>query len=237
LKRSRAAGWLVEEAGYLAQYIRDNLPDRPSQETSIAVRGKLITRIKENQLIEDIKLHFTRQLEDSLHDGLAGRQRPGNAENDTALLSKEISDNFRENIFALTQLFESIYDHTLRVVHEIDTLMGEYRKTRDRNFAEEMELFTRIERVLDSLIADRRFELKAAETRSETAHKDIFLEKRREIFDYLFELMQKDRRVWIRRSRETRRCADDARYSNPERRSKDDRRAVSDRRRALSLSA
>jgi len=237
LTRRRLA--LVEEVGYLVRYIRDNLLRIANRcETSIAVLVESsIARIKENQLIEDIKLHFTGQLEDSLHGGLAGWQRPGNAENDVALLSKEISNNFRENIFALTQLYESIYDHTLKTVREIDTLMGENRKTKDRSFAEEMELFTRIEKVLDSLIADRRFELKAAETRSETTHRDIFLKKRREIFDHLFELMQKDRRVWIRRSRETRRNAEDVRYCNPERRSESDRRAVPDRRRALSLSA
>ena len=237
LTRRRLA--LVEEAGYLAQYIRDNLLRIANRcETSIAVLVESsIARIKENQLIEDIKLHFTGEPEDSLHDGRAGRQRPGDAENDAALLSKEIANNFRENIFALTQLFESIYDHTLKTVREIDTLMGENRKTKDRSFAEEMELFTRIEKALDSLIADGRFELKAAETRNETTHRDIFLEKRREMFDHLFELLQKDRRVWIRRSRETRRSADDVRHRDPERRRESDRRAVPDRRRALCLSA
>jgi hypothetical protein len=229
---------LVDEVGYLALYIRDNLLRIANRcETSIVVLVESsIERMKENQLIEDIKLHFTEQLEDSLHDGLASGQRPGNAENDVALLSKEIASTFRENIFALAQLYESIYDHTLKTVREIDTLMGENRRTKDRSFAEEVELFTRIEQVLDTLVSRGRFELKSAETKSETTHKDIFLKKRSEMFDHLSELMQKDRRTWLRRSRETRRRADDIRYHNPERRSESDRRTVTDRRRALSLS-
>jgi thioredoxin-like negative regulator of GroEL len=187
-------------------------------------------------VIEDVKSHFTGQPGDSLQDGRAGR-RPGNAENDVALLSKEISNTFREAIFALMQLYESIYDHALKTVREIDALMGENRKAKDRNFTEKMELFTRIEKALDSLVASGGFELKAAEARSETAHQGIFLQKRREIFDHLFALMQKDRRVWIRRSRETRRSADGARYRDPERRRESDRRAAPDRRRALCLYA
>jgi len=230
---------LVEELGHLSLYIRDNLFKIANRcETSIVVLvNSSIARMKENQVIEDIKIHFKEQLKYDLHDGLVTGQRLENAKKDVALLSKEISNNFRENIFALTQLYESIYDHTLKTAREIDTLMGENRRTKNTGFAEEMELFTRIEQVLDAFITRRRFELKEAETKSETTHKDIFLEKRKEMLDHLFELMQKDRRSWLRRSREMRRRSDDMPYQYPVRRSESDRRAENDRRKVLILSA
>jgi hypothetical protein len=115
--------------------------------------------------------------------------------------------------------------------------MGENRITGNRSFIEEVELFTRIEKVLDSLISGKQFELNATESESKTRHKDVFLKKRRELLDYLFELMQKDRRSWMRRSREKRRSSDDMQYQMPSRRSGRDRRAGKDRRRVLSLSA
>jgi hypothetical protein len=230
---------LVEELRDLALYIRDNLFKIANRcETSIAVLVESsVARLKEKQLIEDIKIHFEEQLDDGLHDGPVSGQRLENAENDFALLSKEIANSFRENLFSLTQLYEAIYDHTLKTSREIDTLMGENRITGNRSFIEEVELFTRIEKVLDSLISGKQFELNATESESKTGHKDVFLKKRRELLDYLFELMQKDRRSWMRRSREKRRSSDDLQYQMPSRRSGIDRRAGKDRRRVLSLSA
>jgi hypothetical protein len=99
-----------------------------------------------------------------------------------------------------------------------------------------VEFFTRIDTVLDSLMSGTRFELNAAESESKTIYQDVFLRKRREMFDYLFELMQKDRRAWTRRTR-ARRSSDDVQYQEPSRRSGRDRRAGKDRRRVLSLSA
>ncbi len=229
---------LVEEVRNLALYIRDNLFKIANRcETSIAVLVESsIARKKENQLIADAKIELEEQLEYGLHDGPAAGQRR-NAEDDLALLSEEIANNFRENTFALTQLYEAIYDHTLKTAREIDALMGENRRKGNAGFAEEVELFTRIEKVLDSLISGTRFELNATESKSKTIFKDVFLKKRREMFDYLFDLMQKDRRSWMRRSREQRRSSDDAQYQKPSRRSGRDRRTGTDRRRVLSLSA
>jgi hypothetical protein len=230
---------LVQEIGYLALYIRDNLFAVANRcETSIAVLvGISISRMKEKQLIEDVRVYLKEQFEYGLYDGIAAGQRFKNVQNDFALLSTELSNIFRESIFALTQLYESIYDHTLKAAREIDALMGERRKTMNRSIAGEAEFFTRIEKVLDALISGERFELKKVETKNETSHKDIFLEKRKEMLDHLFQLMQKDRRAWLRRSREQRRASDDRKYQNPSRRSGADRRAGKDRRRALSLSA
>jgi hypothetical protein len=231
---------MVKELGHLALYIRDNLFKIAKRcETSIVILvGSTIERMKEKQLIEDVKLYLKEQLEYDLHDGfdIAG-QRLENAKKDFAFLSREISNSFTENIFALTQLYESIYDHTLKTALDIDALMAENRRTRNRSVAEEIELFTRIEKVLDSLISAKRFELKATEGNSITMHKNVFRQKRREMFDYLFMLMQKDRRSWMRRSLEKRRSSDDLQYQQPSRRSGRDRRAGKDRRKILSFSA
>ncbi len=230
---------LAEELGHIALYIRDNLLKIANRcETSIVVLvDSYAARTKENQLIKDIKIHFKEQLMYDLHNGLVTRQRLENAEHDVALLSKEISSNFRENIFALAQLYESIFDHAMKTSREIDILMTKNRKKKNRSFAEDVELFTRIGQVLDALISGWRFELNVPEAKSETTHKDIFLEERKEMIDHLFELMQKDRRSWLRRSGEKRRISDDRQSHYPVQRNGSDRRAVKDRRRALSLSA
>jgi len=89
---------LVEELGHLALYIRDNLFRIASRcEASIVILvDSSIARIKESQLIDDIKIHFLEQLEYNDQDGLVAGQRLENARKDVSLLSKEISNTFRE---------------------------------------------------------------------------------------------------------------------------------------------
>lgn len=230
---------LVRELGHIALYIGDNLFKVSNRcETSIAVLvDGSISRLKVDQLIEDVRMHRQEQLEYEQRDGLDTGQRPENVQQDIALLSREISDNFRDTAFALTQLFESIYDHTLKSAREVDALLVEYGGTKHKSYADEVDLFTRIGQVLDSLMVRGRFELKAAAIENETTRKDIFLEKRKEMLDHLYVLMQKDRRSWLRRTRERRRRSDDGSYSSPGQRSQSDRRAGHDRRKELSVSA
>jgi len=238
LKRRWAA--LAEELSNIALYIRDNLVKIEQLcEASIVILVDLqIKRKKEDQLIEEIKTHFKDHLKDSLHQGPITKQYLETVKKDVGILSKEISATFREDVFALTGLYEAIHDHSKKIVHEIDTLMANFRGGKEKSFEDDRVILEQIEQVLVSLISNFHFELTAAEIRTETAYKDILLEKRKEMLDYVFELLHKERRSRSnRRKGEDRRRFDDPNHKGPERRSGKDRRSKKNRRKSLNLSS
>jgi 23S rRNA U2552 (ribose-2'-O)-methylase RlmE/FtsJ len=150
-----------------------------------------LSRKKENQLIEDVKTHFKEQLRDSLRDGRVAQQYVETVKKDVAQLSKEISSILKEDIYALTRLFEAVHDHAQKTARELDTLMAKSGRGKDQSIEDQQGLFTEVEKVLVSLVSDYRFELKPAIIRSETTHENILLEKRKELLDHVFELLQK----------------------------------------------
>ncbi|HEX9262316.1 MAG TPA: hypothetical protein VF893_07285 [Candidatus Bathyarchaeia archaeon] len=238
LKRQSAA--LAEELSNIALYIRDNLVKIEKLcETSIVVLVDFqIKRKEENQLIEEIKTHFKEHLKDSLHHGPITKQYLETIKHDVAILSKEISDIVREDVYALTGLYEAIHDHVKKISDEIDTLMTKIKSKKSISFEDDRELLAQVEQALVSLISDCHFELKATEFRTETAHEDILLEKRKEMLDHLFELLHKERRSRSnRRTGEDRRKSNDPNYDGPERRSGKDRRSKINRRKSLNLSS
>ena len=231
---------LAEELSNIALYIRDNLVKIEKLcETSIVVLVDFqIKRKEENQLIEEIKTHFKEHLKDSLHHGPITKQHLETVKNDVAILSKEISAIVREDVYALTGLYEAIHDHMKKISHEIDSLMTKIKSKKSISFEDDRELLAQVEQALVSLISDCHFELKATEYRTETAHEDILLEKRKEMLDYLFELLHKERRSrGNRRTGEDRRKSNDPNYNGPELRSGKDRRSKKNRRISLNLSS
>ena len=224
---------LVKELGDIAQYLRDNLVMIQKRcETSIVVLVDFqLSRKKENQLIEDIKTHFKEQLRDSLHNGPLARQYVETIKKDVAQLAKEISSMFREDVYALTGLYEAIHDHTKKIACEIDTLMAKPERGKDKSIENNRELFTKGGKVLVSLISEYHFELKPAMIRSQTSHEDILSEKRKELLDEVFELLQKERRSRAdRRSAQDRRKFTASNITGPERRTGKDRRSGKKRR-------
>jgi hypothetical protein len=231
---------LAEELSNITLYIRDNLVKIEKLcEASIVILVDLqFKRKKEIQLIEDIKTHFKNHLKDSLHHGPITKQYLETVKKDVDILSKEISAIFREDVFALTGLYEAIHNHSRKIIHEIDTSMANVRGKNGKNYDDDRVLLEQIEQVLVSLISDYHFELTATEIRSKTTHKDILLEKRKEMLDYVFEVLHKERRSRSnRRKGEDRRRFDDPNHQGPERRSGKDRRSKINRRKSLNLSS
>lgn len=230
LNSRRAA--FVDELNNITRYIRDNLVKIGARcETSIVVLvDNQLARTEETRLIEDIKTHFREKLKNDLRDCLITRQHLETAKKDVALISREISNILRENVFALTRLFESIYDHVTKITGEINALLAENQSNKNKSFKKDVELFTQIEQALVRLLSGARFELKAPEMQTETPHIGILMEKSKEMFDHLCELMQKERRSWMRRYHENRRSDELQKYKDPKRRSGNDRRAADDRR-------
>jgi len=224
---------LVRELGDIALYLRDNLVMIEKRcETSIVVLVDLqISRKKENQMIEDIKTHFKEHLKDSLRKGPVATRYVETIKKDVAQLSKEISYMYRDDIYALTRLFETVHDHARKTAREIDTLMAKTEREENKSIEDDRGLFKKIEKVLVSLISKYHFELKPTIIRSETAHEDILLKKRKELLDHVFELLKKERRTRLdRRSAEDRRKFTGLNNSCPERRKGKDRRSGKKRR-------
>jgi len=224
---------LVRELGDIALYLRDNLVMiEKCCETSIVVLVDLqLSRKKENQMIESIKTHFKEHLRDSLRNGPVTTHFVETIKKDVAQLSKEISYMFRDDIYALTQLYEAVHDHTKKTVLEIDTLMAKTESGKNKSLEDDRGLFTKIEKVLVSLISEYHFELTPTIIRSETAHEDILLEKRKELLDHVFDLLQKERRSRLdRRSAKDRRKFTVQKSTGPERRKGKDRRSGKKRR-------
>jgi hypothetical protein len=231
LMRLRPA--LVRELGDIALYLRDNLVmiEKRCEMSIVLLVDLQISRKKENQMIEDIKAHFKEQLKDSLRKGPVPAEYVETMKKDVAQLSKEISYMFRDDIYALTRLYEAVHDHIKKTVLEIDNLTAKTELEKNKGIEDEQRLFVKIEQVLLSLISKYRFELKPTIICSETAHENILLKKRKELLDYVFDLVKKERRVRLdRRSAEDRRKYSAPANAGPERRKEKDRRSGKKRR-------
>ena len=224
---------LIRELGHIALYLRDNLVmiERRCEASIVVLVDLQISRKKENQLIDDIKTHFKEQLRDSLRDGPVTKQYVEAIKKDVAQLSKEISSILRDDVYALTRLYEAVHDHSKKTAREIDALMAKTERGKNKNIEDDREFFTKVEKVLVSLISDYRFDMIPTTIHSKTAHENILLEKRKELLDHIFELLKKERRsMHDRRSAEDRRKFTGSKKTGPERRNEKNRRSWKRRR-------
>ena len=231
LRKRRAI--LTAELGDIARYVRDNLVKIEKLcEGSIVVLVDLqIARREEDRLIAEIKEHFKEHLRDSLHSGQVTKEQLETVKKDVAVLSEEMSAFLREDVFALTGLFEAVHDHARKAADGIGALMMKIGGMKNTGIEDEGKLYAQIEQVLVSLVSECHFELKAAAIRTETAHEDVLLEKRREMLAHLFGLLKKERRSSAdRRSAADRRKLNDPKRKGPERRGGKDRRSGKNRR-------
>ncbi len=231
LQRQRAA--LTEELGNIALYIRDNLVkiERLCESAIVILVDLQLGQKKEKELIEDIKTQFKEHLKDFLSRGPITKQYIETVKKDVSELSQKIAVLLREDVYAVTQLYEAIHSHAGKIASQIDALMAKARDNKGKSYEDDRDIFERVERVRVSLIKDYRFELKTMEIRADTKHNSILVEKRKEMVNHLFELLQKDRRSsWNRRRGEDRRKFRDPNYNGPERRSGKDRRSRKERR-------
>jgi hypothetical protein len=231
---------LADELTNIALYIRDNLVKiaKLCEASIVILLDFQIDRKFENHLIEEIKTHFKEHLKDSLHHGPINKQYLEVVKKDVGMLSKEISAILKDDIFALTGLYEAIYDHTNKIALEIDTLMAKIKTKKHKSFKNDTELLKQVEQALVSLISEYHFELTATEIRTETEHEDILLEKRKKTLDHVFELLHKERRsLSNRRKAKDRRRTNDPNHKGPELRRGKDRRSWENRRKPLNLSS
>ena len=231
LKKRRAD--LVQEVSDIAHYIGENLVriERLCEASIVILVGLEVSQQVEKQLIKDIKDQFKDRLKDSLQHGPVSQQQLEEAKRDVAVLSRELSDLVREDVYALTALYEAVLEHARRFAGSIEGLLAASRGGPDGSGQGDLAIFTELERVLVALIKDFRFELKAAAVHSETAHEDVLREKRRDMLDRIFALLEQERRARSDRRRGKERRRDQPPASFPyERREGKDRRSGKRRR-------
>lgn len=224
---------LADELKHIARYIRDNLVkiEKLCETSTIVLVDPNIAIHEENRIIEDIKAFIKEDLRYVLHQGAITKQHLEAAKKDVDAVSREVSVLIREDIYALTRLYEAIHDHTRKIVREIDALLAELNGKKGQDLEESGKLFAQLEQAFVSLISDFHFELEAAATHTETAHKNILLEKRKEMLDNIFGLMLKERRSRSdRRTSADRRKFKDPSCKGPERRMGKERRIRKNRR-------
>ncbi len=185
---------LGDELYHIAVYIRDNLVRiQKLCESSITVLVALqIGGEKTGQLIEDIKTHFKEQVRDSLQLGPVTKQYVESLKEDVAKLSKQLSQQVLEDIYAVTRLYEALHDHAKKIAGQLDALIRRVKAKQHKGIEEDRDLFGRIEQVLISLVSDYRLDTAMPkDARSGDKHDQLLFEKRKEMLDHLFDLLKK----------------------------------------------
>jgi len=190
-----------------------------------------IVRKKERQRIEEIKKYYKTQLKNDLYSSQVTWRDLEIAKKEFDVLSGEIYTLGAEDISILTELYTAIRSHAKKTTNEIDMLLTEIENKKNESVKENKDLFSRVGDVLVSLLSDHQIELKTSKNRIETADENIIRAIRKEVLDYLFEVVQKERRAKNdRRSLADRRKLNDPHYKGPERRKRKDRRTLQNRR-------
>jgi hypothetical protein len=230
LQRRRAA--LVSELGNIALYIRHNLIKIVRLcENSVQVldsRSRLLG--SERQQIENSIAGALDQMRASYGlEPISIRHRQTNAR-DVAALALKVTSLIEGDIRALRDLYTAIHRYVETMARTIDALTGKSIDRRSKCIEEDLDLFAQTEHVLVTLISDYHFELKRDDARTVTGQSDILLEKRWDMTDHIFALLNQDRRISVnRRVRRERRTSPD-RYQGPERRERRARRVPANRR-------
>lgn len=224
---------LDEEMVNIVRYIRNNLVKVAKlceMSMGILMNPQSSQKI-EQQTVEDLKTHFKEQLRNSLRRGTVTPKNLEAVKHEVSVFSLEIASLLREDVNALMKLYDAILDHVTKIADELDGMIENIEGKLAGNLEEDREFFTRVEEVLVSLVSGYQPEVKKTILHTATAHEKVLQEKRAEMLDLLFELLQKERRSQRdRRSHSDRRRFSDRTYRGPERRSGNDRRSGEERR-------
>lgn len=183
---------LAEELTHIIAYIKDNLVKiEKLTDTSIAIlEGEKISRKKEGDLIEDIKTQFKERLRASLHQGTITRGDLEKAKEEVSSLSKRTADLIRTDVYTLTQLYVAIHEYCGKACNELDRRVDEIQNKKHDSFDEDLELYAQVAKILVSFTQECCFDIKLADFGTETEHDLILMEKRKEMLEHLFDLLQ-----------------------------------------------
>jgi hypothetical protein len=185
---------LGEELEHILEYIRDNLSkiEKLSEESIVILVSDQIGKKKEADLIDDIKMQFKERLRESLHQGTITQEHLESAKEEVADLTKRIADILRSDGYVLAQLYEGIHEFSKKIARKLENVLREAERKKHASYDEDVELYTQGEQILVSLTQECNFEI-APEDVSVAEQEEILVEKRSEMLDHLFNLLQKGR--------------------------------------------
>ncbi len=186
---------LTDELNQVIAYILENLSkiEKLCGASIALLAGEQVDRKKEQGLIEDIKTEFRERLKDLLHQGTIKPQDLEAAKEQVAELSRRTADLIRSDIFTLTRVYETIHGHVRKITGELRAVAAKIEGNGQKRFEENMRLYQDAENILVALITGCKFDVKAAEISAETENDKMLVEKRREFFDHLVDLLHSAR--------------------------------------------
>lgn len=186
---------LADELSNVIAYFLENLSkiEKLCEQSIVILASEQVDRKKEHSLIEDIKTEFKERLKDLLHQGTIKPQDLEAAKEQVAELSKRTADLIRSDIFTLSQVYETIHQHVRKITSELRTVAAKIEGSKHTNYEMAMQLYQEAENILVALITGCRFDVKAAELCAETENDKMLIDKRREIFDHLVDLLHSAR--------------------------------------------
>jgi len=184
---------LTEELSNIIAYIADNLArieDLCEKSISCLVNEQ-IDRKKELSLIEDIKIHFKEKLRDALHQGTISKEQLETAKEEVTDLSKRTADMLRSDVYSMTQLYEAVLAHAFKVVNDLGEMVEEIKRRKHASLEDDLALYSQVEKILIALISEYRFDVVLLEINYEMPHSQMLADKRKEIFEHLFDILPK----------------------------------------------
>ncbi len=221
----------TEIAGELRRivvYIRDNLVRIEKLcAASVVILAELdIGKQREKQVIEEVKAYYRVKFKEGLRGGKATVRVLENAKKELDWLTEETTVLLRDDAEALTRLYEALHDHMENAVMKLDALLSGFENKKSVNVLETMELLRGGGQILVAFLSGCRIEPPPTQVPVDSDHGNIVRAKRREMLDYLFEEVRKERRARKeRRSFQDRRKTSNPDYAGPERRKKERRSA------------
>lgn len=218
----------------IATYVKDNLLNvEKICEAAVVMLAEIdIERARERRFVEELKAYFKDRLKEALRRGPVTKQELEDAREEADMLSLELSILIREDIDALTALYDAIRDHVKKIGVDLLFLLTELGGKKGSSISASTELYKQIEHTLVALISVYRFELLPRATHTDTEHDAVIRQKRWDMLAYLFEEVRKERRIGQeRRALPDRRTFADPAYKGPERRLNQQRRTGKTRRR------
>ncbi len=226
---------LPRELEDIITYIRDNIARISDRcEKAIVILAQLaVDGSEERRLIRDVKNQVEQTLKE---DGELRRITKADldvAQKDLTLLTKEITALLREDVYALSTLYEAIQEHTKTIAEQLSHLLSEANQARPRGLDAERDLFSRGEQVLVALLSDLRLSFKLVKPVSRTGYGQLLELKREEMLASFQEHARKERRTRKeRRSGKERRKIIALEFEGPEQRRGKERRTGRGRRRS-----
>jgi len=224
---------VAAELRNIAHYISENLAriETLCKAAVLTLSDADAAAKKEKQMVADIQTYFKDRLRNALRGGQLTKQDLEKAKRDVDALVRELLALVREDRHGMMRVYESIQGHVQENNAALAVQLAVLEGKKTVNVAETSASFTRIGTALVRLLKEHTLVIEPSPVQPRKPHDAIIHEKRTEMADYLYELVQKERRSRDdRRSLRDRRVKQESDFQGPERRSSAARRSGKSRR-------